>query len=131
MTITLPPDSVRHKSCEQFFRPAQKSDVCHPCLSLKYNLTHKSSNVLSPEDHLRCQSIHSTVPIDYLSPDNRSKRIRNMRNEMEILRQKLRPCNKSTTMDLEDKQNEEMAQFVQSISDSDNGLSEQSISGSR
>ena len=62
--------------------------------------------------------------MDYLSPASRSKRIDNMRTEIEILRQKVRPHNQTTSMDLEDEQNEEMIQLVQYISDSDVGLSE-------
>lgn len=78
----------------------------------------------SDDARLRRQSIHSTVPMDYLSPASRSKRIDNMRTEIEILRQKVRPHNQTTSMDLEDEQNEEMIRLVQYISDSDVGLSE-------
>ena len=127
VNVTIPPDTVRHKSCEKFFQcgKAHKSDMCQYCLSLKYYLTRKKNTLSSDDARLRRQSIHSTVPMDYLSPASRSKRIDNMRTEIEILRQKVRPHNQTTSMDLEDEQNEEMIRLVQYISDSDVGLSEQ------
>ena len=87
VNVTIPPDTEWHKSCEKFFQcgKAHKPDMCQYCLSLKYCLTRKK-NTLSSDARLRRQSIHSTVPMDYLSPASRSKHIDNMRTEMEILR---------------------------------------------
>ena len=62
--------------------------------------------------------------MDYLSPASRTKSIDNMRTEIEILMQKVRPHNQTTSMDLEDEQSEEMIPLVQYISDSDVGLPE-------
>ena len=98
--------------------------MCQYCLSLKYYLTHKKNTLSSDDARLRRQSIHSTVPMDYLSPASRTKSIDNMRTEIEILMQKVRPHNQTTSMDLEDEQSEEMIPLVQYISDSDDGLPE-------
>ena len=91
VNVTIPPDTVWHKSCEKFFQcgKAHKPDMCQNCLSLKYYLTRKKNTLSSDDARLRRQSVHSTVPMDYLSPASRSKRIENMRTEIEILRQKV------------------------------------------
>ena len=62
INVTIPPDTVRHKSCEKFFQcgKAHKPNLCQYCLSLKYYLTCKKITLSSDDAHLRCQSIHST-----------------------------------------------------------------------
>lgn len=66
VTMTIPQDCVRHKSCDRIFQLAgqQKSLVCRSCLSLKHYLTTRKRkyDALSSDDRLRRQSSSSTVP---------------------------------------------------------------------
>ena len=126
--VPVPPDTIRHALCQRIFQPnkLQKSRTCPQCLSMKYYLSSRKRNLdcLSSEDRLRRQSVHSTVSFDYLSPDSRSKRLHNMRSEIEVLRQKVRRNDQESSMELRDEQNEEMAEPVLYISESDIGLSQ-------
>ena len=125
--MTLPPDSVRHVNCSRFFiaDKTKKSNVCQSCLSLKYYLTSrkKTLSALSTPDRKRRQDVSSTVPFDYLSPFSKSQRMKNMRNKITSLSRKLVSISQHS-MELRDEQNEEMAQLVQGISESDVGVQE-------
>ena len=122
IVMTLPPDSVRHMNCSRFFiaDKTKKSNVCHSCLSLKYYLTSrkKTLSALSTPDRKRRQDISSTLPLDYLSPFSKCRRLKNMRNKITSLSRKLVSISQHS-MELRDEQNEEMAQLVQGISESD------------
>ena len=117
--MRLPPDSVRHKDCERMFHPTStKSSMCQPCVSLQYYLTsHKRKlEELSESDQIQRQSTSSTLPIEYLSPVSKMKRIKNMRRKIENLSDRLR-LNSQQPVNICDEQNDELMQLVKNISD--------------
>ena len=127
VTVSLPHDVVRHKSCGRFFEAigTQKSQVCQSCLSLKYYLASRKRNFdsLTSADRLRRQAVNSTVSFDSLSPASKTQRLKNMRSAIITLRHKLRSGDHNS-MELRDEQNDEMVQLVQSITNSDDGVTQ-------
>ena len=124
--MVLPHDSVRHIDCSRLFKStSNKSVACHSCQSLKYYLTSRKRryDALSEEDLSQRQSSSSTVPIDYLSPVSRTKRVHNMRRTISQLQRKLHSINQ-VTVELRDEQNDEMMQLVKGITESENGQTE-------
>ena len=119
----FPTNSVRDKDCPKLFKPASnRSQSCHLCLSLQYYLSSRKQHydLLSDKDRLKRQSASSTLPIDYLSPSSKYKRIDNMKIKIKALSQKIRFL-KEHALNISDEQSDELTHLVKAISESEVG----------
>ncbi len=63
VTVSIPPDDVRHTSCSRFLEASETQKSSQVCQPLKYYLTSRKRkyNSLTSTDRLRRQTLSSTV----------------------------------------------------------------------
>ena len=120
-----PPDTARDYECTVFYEKSttQKTPLCKKCVSLKWRLSARKMehDQLTDEHRRQRQQSSSTVPFDFLSPESK---LSNMRREIANLRSQAKcSAEKIERTSMNDKQNDEVSELVNSIDSSDHGQS--------
>ena len=96
---------------------------CRSCHRIQVRLTERLNHreALSPEDVKKRQSSSSKVPISYLSPNSRSKRLKNVRESRKNLSIMVRKYRRKCSVVLPGSQNAELEMLVTRVSSTPKG----------
>ena len=99
---------------------------CRSCHRVQVRLTERLNHreALSPEDVKKRQSSSSKVPISYLSPNSRSKRLKNVRESRKNLSIMVRKYRRKCSVVLPGSQNAELEMLVARVSSTPKGREE-------